>query len=627
MAISPHDEQPLGDARETYLVRRLLRYLKPYSKLAAAAVVLTFLNAPLMLIAPPLTKAAVDLFIVPDATRPPAGYAALLKRGADALNLGSNPYRGLLFIGLVFLVANMLGFVVQYAHGMIIQKMGQYVMFDLRQEIFTHFFRLAMRFHDRTPVGRLMTRLTSDVDALNEMFTVGIVSLVRNVIAILYIVAWMFYVNWRLTLLTFTALPLMAALTVWFRKGVRAATSEIRTQVAHLNAFLQEHISGMVVVQLFNREPHEQKIFEGINDAFRKANIRAVLYYAIFLPAVEVVGVVGIALILWKGGMQVISGMASLGTFIAFIQLTQSFYAPITDISEKYNILQSAIASSERIFALLDEPADVKCPSSPRQLGKARGKIEFRHVWFAYDDEDWVLKDVSFTVEAGERVAIVGHTGAGKTTITNLLLRFYEIQRGQILFDDQDLSDLDPTELRSNFGMVLQDVFLFSGDVSSNIRLGNQAIDDERVQAAAKAVNLDTLVRRLPEAYATQVQERGAGFSVGQKQLISFARALAFNPRVLILDEATSSVDTETEFLIRDAVERLMKGRTSLVIAHRLSTVQSADRIIVMHKGEVREIGTHQELLAAQGLYKRLYELQFSANHESSRVLAAPFLA
>src|SRR5215213_2021887 len=436
MPSSPHEQKSLGNARETYLLRRLVTYISPYKKSAFALGVLTLLNAPLMLIAPPLTKAAVDLFILPDPSQPLASYAALLKRTADFFNLSSTPYRGLLFISIVFLLANVLGFIVQYTHGVIMQTMGQHIMFDLRRDIFRHFYKLPIRFHDRTPVGRLMTRLTSDVDALNELFTVGISSLIRNIVAIIYIVAWMFYVNWRLTLITFVALPFMTVVTIWFRKGVRMATSEIRRYIAQLNAFLQEHISGMVVVQLFNRERSAAQIFEKINDDFRAANVRAVVYYAIFLPAVEFVGVVGIALILWRGGLQVLTGLATLGTFIAFTQLAQSFYAPITDISEKYNILQSAIASSERIFALLDEPAGSQSPENPKPLGRARGKIEFRHVWFAYNDEDWVLKDVSFTVEAGERVAFVGHTGAGKTTITNLLLRFYDAQRGQILFDD-----------------------------------------------------------------------------------------------------------------------------------------------------------------------------------------------
>ena len=373
----------------------------------------------------------------------------------------------------------------------------------------------------------------------------------------------------------------------------------------------------MPVVQLFNREEKEMRKFDEINEAHRKANIDTIFYYAVFYPAVEIIGSIGIGLIIWYGGGQVIRGIATIGTLVAFIQLARSFYEPISDISEKYNILQSAMASSERIFKLLDEPVTIASPEKPVPIGRATGQIEFRNVWFAYKDEDWILKDVSFTVAPGERVAFVGHTGAGKTTITNLLLRFYDIQRGQILIDGVDIRELDLEELRANFSIVLQDVFLFSGDIAANIRLGNRAITDEQLQEAARQVHADTFIQQTcPNAMARSLRERGAGLSVGQKQLISFARALAFDPRVLILDEATSSIDTETEILIRDAVERLMEGRTSLVIAHRLSTIQSVDKIIVMHKGEIRETGTHQDLLAQRGLYWRLYQLQFYQDYK-----------
>ncbi|MCI0487100.1 MAG: ABC transporter ATP-binding protein/permease, partial [Blastocatellia bacterium] len=448
-------------------------------------------------------------------------------------------------------------------------------------------------------------------------------------------VIFMFQVNWRLALVSFAILPLLAALTIWFRLGARAAFRQVRVRIARINAFLQEHITGMPVVQLFNREEKEMEHFDHINAAHRKANIDTIFYYAVFYPAVEIIGAVGIGLIIWYGGGQVIQGVATIGTLVAFIQLARSFYEPISDISEKYNILQAAMASSERIFKLLDEPVAIKSPeaqvpggghrntqkhtdrllrvsASPRpRVRSAVGRIEFRGVWFAYKEEDWILRDVSFVAEPGERVAFVGHTGAGKTTITNLLLRFYDIQRGQILLDGVDLREMDLEELRSTISIVLQDVFLFSGDIASNIRLGNTSISDERLQAAAREVHADTFIQRLPDGYKTELRERGAGLSVGQKQLISFARALAFDPCVLILDEATSSIDTETEILIRDAVERLMKGRTSLVIAHRLSTIQSVDKIIVMHKGEIREMGRHQDLLAQRGLYWRLYQLQF----------------
>jgi ATP-binding cassette subfamily B multidrug efflux pump len=620
MTASHHEENALGQSRDKHLVRRLLRYLRPYRKHAIVSVLLTLLNAPLMLIAPPLTKAAVDLFIVPDASRPLAGYELPLKRAADFLALGADPYHGLIFIALIFLCANLLGFAVQYMHSIVMQTIGQHVMFDLRQEIFGHFQTLPIQFHDRNPIGRLMTRLTSDVDALNEMFTTGITSVVRNIIAIVYIIIWMLYINWQMTLLTFTMLPLIIVLTILCRNGARVATARTRVLIARINAFLQEHISGMLIVQLFNREESEKQIFENINEANRREGVKSSLYYSTFRPVAEVVGVIGIALILWRGGVQVISGAATLGTLIAFIQLARSFYEPVSDISDKYSVLQAAMAAAERVFALLDEPLPNISSANPGDFGAARGKIEFRNVWFAYNDEDWVLNDISFVVEPGERVAFVGHTGAGKTTITSLLLRFYDIQRGQILFDDTDIREFNLTDLRSNFSIVLQDTFIYAGDIASNIRFNNKAISDDQMMEAARHVHADTFIDRLPDGYASQVHERGTGLSVGQKQLLSFARALAFDPRVLILDEATSSIDTETEILIREAVERLMEGRTSLAVAHRLSTIQSVDKIIVIHKGRVREMGTHQQLLNERGFYWRLYQLQFAQKDELPRL-------
>ncbi|MDT5271748.1 MAG: ATP-binding cassette, subfamily multidrug efflux pump [Acidobacteriota bacterium] len=606
-----HNETALGDAGETRLVHRLLGYVAPYKGYAVTSLAMTLLNAPLMLAGPPLTKAAVDLFIAPEQARQLIGYEYLIKRGAEAIGLGGSAYSGLVFIGLLFLLANALAFAMQYAHDILMQSMGQYVMYDLRMEIFSHLQRLPVKFHDRNPVGRLMTRLTSDVDALNEMFTVGIVSIFRNAIILLYILGWMIYVNWRLTLVSFAILPLLIGATVWFRRGVRRANAEVRVHVARINAFLQEHIGGMSIVQLFNREETERRLFADINTENRQANLRALFFTSVFQPGVELIGAIGVALILWYGGVEILVGAATIGMLVAFIQLVNAFYQPISDISEKYNVVQAAVVSSERIFELLDEPVEIQTPARVRPPAAARGKIEFRNVWFAYEGENWVLKDVSFVVQPGESAAFVGHTGAGKTTVTSLLLRFYEIQRGQILLDDVDIREMDVEKLRSNFGIVLQDVCLYAGDIAGNIRLGNASIGDEQVRAAAESVHADTFIKRLPEGYATQLNERGAGLSTGQKQLISFARALAFNPRVLIFDEATSSVDTETEALIRDAVSRLIKCRTSIAVAHRLSTIQSADKIIVMHKGEVRESGTHQELLLRRKLYWRLYQLQF----------------
>jgi ATP-binding cassette subfamily B multidrug efflux pump len=612
MSDSHHEEEVLGKAYDSRLMRRLLGYLRPYKWHALTALVLTILSAPLSLAGAPLTKAAVDLFLAPDRSKPLTGWLApLLKRAADFAGFGKDAYYGVAFIALVFLLATIAAFAVQYTQAVVMQTMGQYIMYDLRKEIFAHMQRLSIQFYDRNPVGRLMTRLTTDVDALNEMFTAGVIAVFGDIAMVFFIVIWMFTVDWRLALVSFAILPLLAMLTTWFRLGARSAFRQVRVRIARINAFLQEHITGMSVVQLFNREEREMDKFDRINRAHWKANIDTIFYYAVFYPAVEIIGSIGVALIIWYGGGQVIRGVTTIGTLIAFIQLARAFYEPISDISEKYNILQAAMASSERIFKLLDEPVTIASPASPRHLGRARGRIEFRNVWFAYKNEDWILKDVSFVAEPGERVAFVGHTGAGKTTITSLLLRFYDIQRGQILLDDLDIRELDLEELRSSFGIVLQDVFLFSGDIAANIRLGNELISDSALREAAREVHVDDFVRQLPEGYSSELRERGAGLSVGQKQLISFARALAFDPSVLILDEATSSIDTETEFLIRDAVERLMAGRTSLVVAHRLSTIQSVDKIIVMHKGEIREVGRHQDLLALRGLYWRLYQLQF----------------
>jgi len=611
-----HEEEVLGKAYDARLMKRLLTYLWPYKWHALTSLVLTILSAPLVLAGPPLTKAAIDLFLAPDPSKPASGFALFIKHLADRFGFGGSAYQGIAFIAIIFLVANLAAFAVQYGQAIVMQAMGQYIMYDLRKQIFAYLQRLSIQFYDRNPVGRLMTRLTTDVDALNEMFTAGVIAIFGDVAMIFYIVIWMFRVNWQLALVSFAILPLLAVLTTWFRLGARSSFREVRVRIARINAFLQEHITGMPVVQLFNREEKEMREFDRINHAHRKANIDTIFYYAVFYPAVEIIGSLGIGLIIWYGGGQVVRGIATIGTLVAFIQLARSFYEPISDISEKYNILQSAMASSERIFKLLDEPLTIASPDKPVRIDRARGQIEFRNVWFAYKDDDWILKDVSFTVEPGERVAIVGHTGAGKTTITSLLMRFYDIQRGQILLDGIDIRELDLEELRSNFSIVLQDVFLFSGDIAANIRLGNNSITDDALRDAAAQVHADSFIQRLPEGYSSELRERGAGLSVGQKQLISFARALAFDPRVLILDEATSSIDTETEVLIRDAVERLMEGRTSLVIAHRLSTIQSVDKIIVMHKGEIRETGRHQELLAERGLYWRLYQLQFYQDYK-----------
>ena len=627
MADTDNEEEAPGRGYDSQLVRWLLRYLSPHRWHILTVMALTTATAPLVLAGPPLTKAAVDLFLAPDPSKPPEGFELLLKRCSESIGLGGSAQKGLLFIAIVFLLASAASLTIRYAQTIVTGMMGQNLMYDLRRDIFGRTQQLPIEFCDRTPVGRLMTRLTSDVESLNEMFTSGAVSLLGNIAMVVYMVIWMFRVNWRLALVSFTILPLLAGLSLFVGLAARSVFGDLRMRMAGINAFLQERFVGMHIVQLFTRDAREIETFSLINGAHRKANIDTVFLQAIFNPLVGIAEAVGVALIIWYGGRQVLSKVegvsefVTLGTLVAFIQIALAFYEPISEISDKYNVFQRALASSERIFKLMNEPLTVTSPDKPVQLDKARGRIEFRNVWFAYKDDDWVLKDVSFVVEPGEKIAVVGHTGAGKTTITNLLLRFYDIQRGQILFDDVDIREVDLADLRSNFGIVLQDIFLFSGDIASNIRLGNQSITDDRVKSAAREVRADTFIANLPKGYQTELRERGAGLSVGQKQLIGFARALAFDRPVLILDEATSSIDSETETLIHNAIEQLMAGRTALVIAHRLSTIQSVDKIVVIHKGEVREVGDHQSLLAQRGLYWRLYELQFvnsSSKSESS---------
>lgn len=609
----PENEAQEEENENIYDVRlmwRLARFLAPYKRYVVAALVLTVAGAPLAVAGPTLVSAAVDLYLVPDPARPPAGFTLLVKRGADYFGFGDTPLGGVFFVALVFLLTQMAAALVAYAELAVLQRMGQLIMYDLRNALFAHLHRLPMRFFDRNPVGRLMTRLTSDVEALNEMLTTVAVSVFGDVALILYIVVWMFYANWRLTLVTFSILPLLVGLTLWFRRRSRQAYRRVRACVADINAFLQEHITGMSVVQLFNREEGEADSFKRLGAANRRASLDTAFYHAVLFPAVEVIAAAGVALIIWYGGGQVVQGVATLGTVIAFVQLVEMFYEPVGDISEKYNLWQSAMAAAERVFKVLDEPAaEGEATAGEGRATHARGRIEFRHVWFAYRDEDWVLKDVSFVIEPGQHVAFVGHTGAGKTTLTSLLLRFYDVQRGEILLDGVDIRDLGAEELRAHFAVVPQDGFLFSRDIAGNIRLGNVEISDERLEEAALKVNADGFIRRLSAGYRSELRERGAGLSVGQKQLISLARALAFDPRILIMDEASSSVDTETEFLLHGAIKRSMDGRTSILIAHRLSTVKFVDRIIVMHKGEVREAGSHDELLRRRGLYWRLYQL------------------
>ncbi len=603
-AASHHEEEALGKVYDRHLAGRLLRYARPYRAAITAAVVITIFYAVLEGIIPLFFKVAIDRYLVGNGPGDPK-LAFLLR------HLPDDPWAGINFLGMLFLGVLLFNFVLEYARFRLTLLTGQQVMYDLRREVFAHLQRLPIAFFDRNPVGRLVTRVTTDIDQLNEAFSAGVVAVFGDLFMLLGYVGVMLYLDWRLALLGLSVLPLILLATQLFRYFVREAYRKTRIAIARINAFLNEHFSGMTVVQLFNREERAGREFDEINDRHRNAWRDAILAHAWFYPAVEILSLLALALILWRGGLHVLSGTTQTGTVVAFLLYVQRFFRPIQDLSEKYNILQAAMAASERVFKLLDTPVTLMSPAQPRALPSAQGRVEFRHVWFAYQGEDWVLQDVSFTIEPGALAAIVGHTGAGKTTLINLLLRFYDVQRGQILLDGVDIRELDLRELRRQFGIVLQDPFLFSGTIESNVRLGSAWIDEDEVEEALAHVNLGEFIRTLPDGLAHEVRERGATLSVGQKQLISFARALAHQPRLLILDEATSSVDTQTEFQIRSALERLITGRTSIVIAHRLSTVQRADRILVFHKGRLREQGTHQELLAQRGIYFKLYQLQY----------------
>jgi ATP-binding cassette, subfamily B, multidrug efflux pump len=583
-----HEEEVLGKAYDSRLMKRLLTYLYPYWHLVAAAVGVIVVNSALQLSQPYLTKIAIDRYIA----------------GGDLSGMGG--------IALLFLIVLAGGFVCEFWETWLIQMLGQRVMFDMRTQIYEHLQRLGLSFYDRNPVGRLMTRVTSDVDVLNDMLSSGLVAASGDAFMLVGIMGVLIWMDWRLALVAFATLPLILVVTQWFRKNVRETYRTVRTLVARINAFLQENITGMATVQLFRREAVNFGRFDNINRAHRDANLQSIFYYAVFYPAIEIVSALAGALIIWIGGGWVMSGTLTLGSLVAFLQYAQRFFRPISDMSEKFNLLQGAMASSERIFGLLDEPITIASPANPaKRPTDGPGHIVFDHVSFAYANDNFVLRDVSFDVRPGERIGIVGATGAGKSTIINLLLRFYDVSRGRILVDGVDVRELDLHDLRSLFSLVLQDVYLFTGTIASNVRLGNQAITDEEVRRAIKAVHADTFVDRLSEGLNAPVAERGATLSVGQKQLLSFARALAFNPRVLVRDEATSSVDTETELLIRDALQVLMAGRTTIAVAHRLSTIQDMDKILVFHKGELREMGNHQELLARRGIYFKLYQLQY----------------
>ena len=592
--MTPHDDEILGKAYDARLMRRLLVYLRPYWRQVLLAFVAIIAGAAGQLAQPYLIKIAIDQHIV------------------------TGRLEGLDTLAVVFLAIVIVSFGFEYLQTWTLQMTGQRIMFDLRMAIYSHLQRLDVQYYDRNPVGRLMTRVTSDVDAINDLFTSGVVTVFGDIFSLVGIMAIMIGMNWRLALVAFSVLPLIVIVSQWFRRNVRESYRTVRGYIAQINAFLQENITGMSTVQLFRREAVNFSRFDDIDRKHRDANVESIFYYSVFYPAIEMVAAIASALILWYGGASVLRNVLTLGALFAFLQYSGRFFRPISDMSEKFNVLQAAMASSERIFRLIDEPVTIRQPEHPvARPAPATGHIVFDHVWFAYNGQDFVLRDVSFEVKPGQRVGIVGATGSGKTTLINLLLRFYDVTKGRITVDGVDIRELDLDDLRGLFSLVLQDVHLFSGTIAENIRLGHPNIDDERLKRAAAAVHADAFIERLPEGYHTAVAERGSTLSVGQKQLLSFARALAFDPRVLILDEATSSVDTETELLIRDALHVLMAGRTTIAVAHRLSTIQDMDRILVFHKGQLREAGTHQELLAERGIYFKLFELQYkSANAE-----------
>jgi ATP-binding cassette subfamily B multidrug efflux pump len=604
MAENFHEEEILGKAYDSWLMGRLLQYLRPYWRMTLFALIAILFYGMLQAVPGYLLKVEVDRYLDPTHGQ---HLPAMLARF-----LSHNPTVGIAQIALVlFLPTVVLSFLLEFSQSFAMQMVGQKVMYDLRKQIFSHLQRLQMNFFDRNPVGRLVTRVTTDVDVLNDLFASGVVAIFGDFFTLLSIMAVMLELNWKLALLTFSVLPVIVMITAAFRRAVRESYRRIRVAIARINAYLQEHITGMSVLQLFSREQRSYDEFEEVNRAHMEAYKDSILAYGLFYPAVEVVGAIAVGIILYMGGGMALRGVVSVGTAIAFIQYSQRFFRPIQDLSDKYNLLQAAMASSERIFKLLDRPVTIEDPAEPRPLERPRGHVEFQQVGFAYKDDHKVLENVSFTIEPGETVAVVGHTGAGKTTLTNLLLRFYDVQDGRIAFDGLDIRDVRLSDLRRNFGIVLQDPFLFSGTIASNIRLGTEWITDAQVRAAARQVNLEEFIETLPAGFDEPVKERGATLSVGQKQLLSFARALAHNPRILILDEATSSVDPETEHLLREGLRRLIENRTSLVIAHRLSTIQNASKIVVMHKGHVREVGTHQELLQKRGIYFKLYQLQY----------------
>ena len=635
------DEDPVGKVYDSRLVRRLGHYLRPYWVQATVSALAISFKSLSDVTGPYLVKVAIDRYLT-GAPGPATGW--LTRR------LPADPYQGITRLAVIYMGALLSAYLFQFIQTYLMQWTGQKIMFDLRRDIFRHMQRMHIGFFDNHAVGRLVTRLTSDVDAINDMFTAGVLAIVDDFFNLVIMAAVMLTINWWLALIAFAVLPLILVVTRLFRDSVRESYRRVRAAIARINSFTQEHITGMSVVQLFNREERAYNDFEAVNRLHMIAFKDTIFAYALYYPAVELLSAVAIALVIWRGGFGVLSGGVTIGVLAMFIQYSQRFWRPIQDLSDKYNILQAAMAACERIFKLLDTAPEIISPANPAK-GDGSNRIEFRHVWFTYqslteaqkaavaaaaasgsaastltglDGIEWILKDVSFTIEPGHTVAIVGHTGAGKTTLISLMMRFYDVTAGQILLDGVDLREQDLTALRQHFAVVLQDPFLFTGTLAENIRLGNEEITEAGLRQSARDVNVLDFIESLPGKFDEPVQERGNSLSTGQKQLINFARALAYNPRILILDEATSSVDTDTELRIRGALERMVEGRTSVLIAHRLSTVQRADTILVMHKGQLREMGTHQELLANRGLYWKLYQLQYKDQEQG---LSAPAVA
>jgi len=588
-----NEDEILGKAYDSKLMKRLLGFIKPYKKYVIFAILLNTIVAALGPLRPYLNELAIDKYIA------------------------NKDYHGLAIIALLLILSLIFQSVIQYFLTYYTQYLGQITVFDLRSQLFAHTQKLAAKFFDKTPIGRTVTRVTNDIESLSEMFSSGIVMVFSDIFILLWILGFMFFMDWRLSLVTLAVMPFLIYGTFLFRKKVRENYRDVRKHLARLNSYMQEHVSGINIVQIFNKEKEELDNFSRINDDYRKVNIESIFYYAIFYPTVEFLSSVAIGLIIWYGGGEILHKTLSIGVLIAFIQYTEIFFRPIRDLSEKYNILQTAMASSERIFKLMDDDTFIYDPEKPVPITDLKGKIEFKNVWFAYNEDKYVLKNISFTINPGETVAIVGATGAGKTSIINLFTRFYDINKGEILLDGVNIREINKEELRKYISIVLQDVFLFTGTIKTNINLGNQDIPEEKILEASRLVGAHKFISELPGQYNEEVKERGSTLSVGQKQLISFARALAYDPQILILDEATSSIDTETEILIQQAIEKLLVGRTAIVIAHRLSTIQSADKIIVLHKGEIKETGNHQELLAKRGIYYKLYQLQYK-NQEVS---------